>query len=260
MGVRENEINGAMMTNLGSEDDMKQAAQQLADNFLESDDEIEAVISKYADLGFSEYLVRNKVRSMADSIVSKETEESKYEILDNTMDYLESNDIYNWLGEEDRAAVQQSVSADAAKMAKQQAGYEQKYSEGEKYLAKVSGGDSDAYMKLRAAYIAANRKATAYGKSDNDSKNFYNAVTGSAYSKALKSALLQAKNGNPKLENASADQILAYYGASTQADTDGNSRLSQDEFKAYVQKSGMSRSAAAYVWSIRWPKGSNPYL
>ena len=260
MGVRENEINSAMMTKLGSEDDMKQAAQQLADNFLESDDEIEAVISKYADLGFSEYLVRNKVSSMADSIVSKETEESKYEILDNTMDYLESNDIYNWLGEEDRAAVQQSVSADAAKMAKQQAGYEQKYSEGEKYLAKVSGGDSDAYMKLRAAYIAANRKATAYGKSDNDSKNFYNAVTGSAYSKSLKSALLQAKNGNSKLKNASADQILSYYGASTQADTDGNSRVSQDEFKAYVQKSGMSRSAAAYVWSIRWPKGSNPYL
>lgn len=260
MGVRENEINSAMMTKLGSEDDMKQAAQQLADNFLESDDEIEAVISKYADLGFSEYLVRNKVSSMADSIVSKETEESKYEILDNTMDYLESNDIYNWLGEEDRAAVQQSVSGDAAKMAKQQAGYEQKYSEGEKYLAKVSGGDSDAYMKLRAAYIAANRKATAYGKSDNDSKNFYNAVTGSAYSKSLKSALLQAKNGNSKLVDASADQILAYYGASTQADTDGNSRVSQDEFKAYVQKSGMSRSAAAYVWSIRWPKGSNPYL
>ena len=260
MGVRQNEINSAMMTKLGSEDDMKQAAQQLADNFLESDDEIEAVISKYADLGFSEYLVRNKVRSMADSIVSKETDESKYEILDNAMDYLESNDIYNWLGGEDRAAVQQSVSSDAAKMAKQQAGYEQKYSEGEKYLAKVSGGDSDAYMKLRAAYIAANRKATAYGKSDNDFKNFYNAVTGSSYSKSLKSALLQAKNGNSKLENASADQILAYYGASTQADTDGNSRVSQDEFKAYVQKSGMSRSAAAYVWSIRWPKGSNPYL
>lgn len=260
MGVRENEINSAMMTKLGSEDDMKQAAQQLADNFLESDDEIEAVISKYADMGFSEYLVRNKVSSMADSIVSKETEESKYEILDNTMDYLESNDIYNWLGEEDRAAVQQSVSGDAAKMAKQQAGYEQKYSEGEKYLAKVSGGDSDAYMKLRAAYIAANRKATVYGKSDNDSKNFYNAVTGSAYSKSLKSALLQAKNGNSKLVDASADQILAYYGASTQADTDGNSRVSQDEFKAYVQKSGMSRSAAAYVWSIRWPKASNPYL
>ena len=260
MGVQENEINSAMMTKLGSEDDMKQAAQQLADNFLESDDEIEAVISKYADLGFSEYLVRNKVRSMADSIVSKETDESKYEILDNTMDYLESNDIYNWLGEEDRAAVQQSVSADAAKMAKQQSGYEQKYSEGEKYLAKVSGGDSDAYMKLRAAYIAANRKATAYGKSDNDSKNFYNAVTGSSCSKSLKSALLQAKNGNSKLENANADQILAYYGSSTQADTDGNSRVSQDEFKAYVQKSGMSRSAAAYVWSIRWPKGSNPYL
>lgn len=260
MGVRENEINSAMMTKLGSEDDMKQAAQQLADNFLESDDKIEAVISKYADLGFSEYLVRNKVRSMADSIVSKETEESKYEILDNTMDYLESNDIYNWLGEEDRAAVQQSVSADAAKMAKQQAGYEQKYSEGEKYLAKVSGGDSDAYMKLRAAYIAANRKATAYGKSDNDFKNFYNAVTGSSYSKSLKSALLQAKNGNSKLVDASADQILAYYGSSTQADTDGNSRVSQDEFKDYVQKSGMSRSAAAYVWSIRWPKSSNPYL
>nr|DAR17114.1 MAG TPA: protein of unknown function (DUF5401) [Caudoviricetes sp.] len=260
MGVRENEINSAMMTKLGSEDDMKQAAQQLADNFLESDDEIEAVISKYADMGFSEYLVRNKVSSMADSIVSKETEESKYEILDNTMDYLESNDIYNWLGEEDRAAVQQSVSGDAAKMAKQQAGYEQKYSEGEKYLAKVSGGDSDAYMKLRAAYIAANRKATVYGKSDNDSKNFYNAVTGSAYSKSLKSALLQAKNGNSKLVDASADQILAYYGASAQADTDGNSRVSQDEFKAYVQKSGMSRSAAAYVWSIRWPKSSNPYL
>lgn len=260
MGVRENEINSAMMTKLGSEDDMKRAAQQLADNFLESDDEIEAVISKYADLGFSEYLVRNKVSSMADSIVSKETEESKYEILDNTMDYLESNDIYNWLGEEDRAAVQQSVSTDAAKMAKQQAGYEQKYSEGEKYLAKVSGGDSDAFMKLRAAYIAANRKATKYGKSDSDSKNFYNAVTGSGYSKSLKSALLQAKNGNSKLVDASADQILAYYGASTQADTDGNSRVSQDEFKAYVQKSGMSRSAAAYVWSIRWPKGSNPYL
>lgn len=260
MGVRENEINSAMMTKLGSEDDMKQAAQQLADNFLESDDKIEAVISKYADLGFSEYLVRNKVRSMADSIVSKETEESKYEILDNTMDYLESNDIYNWLGEEDRAAVQQSVSADAAKMAKQQAGYEQKYSEGEKYLAKVSGSDSDAYMKLRAAYIAANRKATAYGKSDNDFKNFYNAVTGSSYSKSLKSALLQAKNGNSKLVDASADQILAYYGSSTQADTDGNSRVSQDEFKDYVQKSGMSRSAAAYVWSIRWPKSSNPYL
>lgn len=260
MGVLENEINSAMMTKLGSEDDMKQAAQKLADNFLESDDEIEAVISKYTDLGFSEYLVRNKVRSMADSIVSKETEKSKYEILDNTMDYLESNDIYNWLGEEDRAAVQQSVSGDAAKMAKQQAGYEQKYSEGEKYLAKVSGGDSEAYMKLRAAYIAANRKATKYGKSDNDFKNFYNAVTGSGYSKSLKSALLQAKNGNSKLVDASADQILAYYGASTQADTDGNSRVSQDEFKAYVQKSGMSRSAAAYVWSIRWPKGSNPYL
>ena len=260
MGVRQNEINSAMMTKLGSEDDMKQAGQQLADNFLESDDGIESVISKYADLGFSEYLVRNKVSSMADSIVSKETEKSKYEILDNTMDYLESNDIYNWLGEEDRAAVQQSVSSDAAKMAKQKAGYEQKYSEGEKYLAKLSGGDSDAYMKLRAAYIAANRKATAYGKSDNDFKNFYNAVTGSSYSKSLKSALLQAKNGNSKLENASADQILAYYGASTQADTDGNSRVSQDEFKAYVQKSGMSRSAAAYVWSIRWPKASNPYL
>lgn len=260
MGVRENEINSAMMTKLGSEDDMKQAAQQLADNFLESDDEIEAVISKYADLGFSEYLVRNKVSSMADSIVSKETEESKYEILDNTMDYLESNDIYNWLGEEDRAAVQKSVSGDAAKMAKQQAGYEQKYSAGEKYLAKVSGGDSDAYMKLRAAYIAATRKATEYGKSDNDSKNFYNAVTGSGYSKSLKSALLQAKNGNSKLVDASADQILAYYGASAQADTDGNSRVSQDEFNAYVQKSGMSQSAAAYVWSIRWPKGRNPYL
>lgn len=260
MGVLENDINSAMMTKLGSEDDMKQAAQQLADNFLESDDEIEAVISKYTDLGFSEYLVRNKVRSMADSIVSKETEKSKYEIIDNTMDYLESNDIYNWLGEEDRAAVQQSVSGDAAKMAKQQAGYEQKYSEGEKYLAKVSVGDSEAYMKLRAAYIAANRKATKYGKSDNDFKNFYNAVTGSAYSKSLKSALLQAKNGNSKLENANADQILAYYGASTQADTDGNSRVSQDEFKAYVQKSGMSRSAAAYVWSIRWPKSSNPYM
>ena len=260
MGVLENEINSAMMTKIGSEDDMKQAAQKLADNFLESDDEIEAVISKYTDLGFSEYLVRNKVRSMADSIVSKETEKSKHEILDNTMDYLESNDIYNWLGEEDRAAVQQSVSGDAAKMAKQQAGYEQKYSEGEKYLAKVSGGDSEAYMKLRAAYIAANRKATKYGKSDNDFKNFYNAVTGSGYSKSLKSALLQAKNGNSKLVDASADQILAYYGASTQADTDGNSRVSQDEFKAYVQKFGMSRSAAAYVWSIRWPKGSNPYL
>lgn len=260
MGVRENEINSAMMTKLGSEDDMKQAAQQLADNFLESDDEIESVISKYADLGFKEYLVRNKVSSMADSIVSKETEESKYEILDNTMDYLESNDIYNWLGEEDRAAVQKSVSGDAAKMAKQQAGYEQKYSEGEKYLAKVSGGDSDAYMKMRAAYIAANRKATEYGKSDNDSKNFYNAVVGSGYSKSLKSALLQAKNGNSKLVNASADQILAYYGASAQADTDGNSRVSQDEFKTYVQKSGMSQSAAAYVWSIRWPKGRNPYL
>ena len=260
MGVRENEINSAMMTKLGSEDDMKQAAQQLADNFLESDDEIEAVISKYADLGFKEYLVRNKVSSMADSIVSKETEESKYEILDNTMDYLESNDIYNWLGEEDRAAVQKSVSGDAAKMAKQQAGYEQKYSEGEKYLAKVSGGDSEAYMKLRAAYIAANRKATEYGKSDNDSKNFYNAVVGSGYSKSLKSALLQAKNGNSKLENASADQILAYYGASAQADTSGNGRVSQDEFKTYVQKSGMSQSAAAYVWSIRWPKASNPYL
>lgn len=260
MGVRENEISSAMMTKLGNEDDMKQAAQQYADNFLESDDEIEAVISKYTDLGFREYLVRNKVSSMADSIVSKETKESKYEILDNTMDYLESNDIYNWLGEEDRAAVQQSVSGDAAKMAKQQAGYEQKYSEGEKYLAKVSGGDSDAYMKLRAAYIAANRKATEYGKSDKDSKNFYNAVTGSAYSKSLKSALLQAKNGNSKLVDASADQILAYYGASAQADTDGNSRVSQDEFKAYVRKSGMSQSAAAYVWSIRWPKGRNPYL
>lgn len=260
MGVRENEISSAMMTKLGNEDDMKQAAQQYADNFLESDDEIEAVISKYTDLGFREYLVRNKVSSMADSIVSKETEESKYEILDNTMDYLESNDIYNWLGEEDRAAVQQSVSGDAAKMAKQQAGYEQKYSEGEKYLAKVSGGDSDAYMKLRAAYIAANRKATEYGKSDKDSKNFYNAVTGSGYSKSLKSALLQAKNGNSKLVDASADQILAYYGASAQADTDGNSRVSQDEFKDYVQKSGMSQSAAAYVWSIRWPKGRNPYL
>ena len=115
-------------------------------------------------------------------------------------------------------------------------------------------------MKLRAAYIAANRKATEYGKSDNDSKNFYNAVIGSGYSKSLKSALLQAKNGNSKLVDASADQILAYYGASAQADTDGNSRVSQDEFKAYVQKSGMSRSAAAYVWSIRWPKDSNPYL
>ena len=102
------------------------------------------------------------------------------------------------------------------------------------------------------------------GESGTGMAEFLRALEKSGYSTADMSALLQAKGGGDKLKNVSDEVRLEYYRAKNYYDdTDNSGSMNQEEFMAYVEKSGMKRSVANEIWDMIWTPGkkgsTSPY-
>lgn len=214
---------------------------------------------------FTTKVLSGWVDSWENKIITQETKERAGQLFDTAAENLTGQKLYKSMSEEEQIDLESSLN-EAAKTA---AKLEDKYMKaedlgtGERYLWNYAGKNADKWLALKAKYAAINQKAKGGADGTVKMEDFLRALENSGYSTEEQAALLQAKGGNSKLEKAEAETRISYYRAKVYGDTDGNGSLSQSEFKAYVEKSGMKRSVANEIWNMIWTPGkegsTSPY-
>lgn len=198
----------------------------------------------------------------------KATKERADRLYADAVDGLAGQRLYKNMSEEEQIDLESSLNEAAKTAAKLEAGYmiTSDLGEGEKYLYERTGKNKEKWLDLKAKYLmvsAQAKKVAQKGENGTGMAEFLRALEKSGYSTEEQAALLQAKGGNSKLEKAEAETKISYYRAKVYGDTDGNGSLSQSEFKAYVEKSGMKRSVANEIWDMIWTPGkegsTSPY-
>ena len=195
----------------------------------------------------------------------KATKDRADRLYADAVDGLAGQRLYKNMSEEEQIDLESSLNEAAKTAAKLEAGYmkAEKLGAGERYLWNYAGKNADKWLALEAKYAAINQKAKGGTDGTVKMEDFLRTLENSGYSTEEQAALLQAKGGNSKLEKAEVETRISYYRAQVYGDTNGNGSLSQSEFKAYVEKSGMKRSVANEIWDMIWTPGkegsTSPY-
>ena len=250
----------------------EQIAKDWKDLYVQATDEERAELAeKLGDIRvgdrklFTSKAMQAWVDSAEKTAQEKATKERADRLYADAVDGLAGQRLYKNMSEEEQIDLESSLN-EAAKTA---AKLEDKYMKaedlgtGERYLWNYAGKNADKWLALKAKYAAINQKAKGGADGTVKMEDFLRALENSGYSTEEQAALLQAKGGNSKLEKAEAETRISYYRAKVYGDTDGNGSLSQSEFKAYVEKSGMKRSVANEIWNMIWTPGkegsTSPY-
>lgn len=195
----------------------------------------------------------------------KATKERADRLYADAVDGLAGQRLYKNMSEEEQIDLESSLNEAAKTAAKLEAKYmkAEDLGTGERYLWNYAGKNADKWLALKAKYAAVTQKAKGGADGNVKMEDFLRALESGGYSTEEQGALLQAKGGNSKLEKAKAETRISYYRAQVYGDTNGNGSLSQSEFKAYVEKSGMKRSVANEIWNMIWTPGkegsTSPY-
>ena len=214
---------------------------------------------------FTTKVLNGWVDSWENKIVTQETKERAGQLFDTAAENLTGQKLYKSMSEEEQIDLESSLNEAAKTAAKLEAGYmkAEDLGTGERYLWNYAGKNADKWLALKAKYAAVTQKAKGGADGTVKMEDFLRALESSGYSTEEQGALLQAKGGNGKLEKAKAETRISYYRAQVYGDTNGNGSLSQSEFKAYVEKSGMKRSIANEIWDMIWTPGkegsTSPY-
>ena len=214
---------------------------------------------------FTTKVLSGWVDSWENKIITRETKERAGQLFDTAAENLTRQKLYKSMSEEEQIDLESSLNGTAKTAAKLEAGYmkAEDLKAGERYLWNYAGKNADKWLAMKAKYAAVTQKAKGGTDGTVKMEDFLRALESSGYSTEEQGALLQAKGGNSKLEKAKAETRISYYRAQVYGDTNGNGSLSQSEFKAYVAKSGMSRSTADEIWNMLWAPGktgsSSPY-
>ena len=214
---------------------------------------------------FTTKVLSGWVDSWENKIITQETKERAGQLFDTAAENLTGQKLYKSMSEEEQIDLESSLNEAAKTAAKLEAGYmkAEDLGTGERYLWNYAGKNADKWLALKAKYAAVTQKTKGGTDGTVKMEDFLRALESSGYSTEEQGALLQAKGGNGKLEKAKAETRISYYRAQVYGDTNGNGSLSQSEFKAYVEKSGMKRSVANEIWDMIWTPGkegsTSPY-
>nr|DAU43579.1 MAG TPA: PolyVal ADP-Ribosyltransferase [Ackermannviridae sp.] len=250
----------------------EQIAKDWKDLYVQATDEERAELAeKLGDIRvgdrklFTSKAMQAWVDSAEKTAQEKATKERADRLYSDAVDGLAGQRLYKNMSEDARADLESSMNGTASTAAKLEAGYmkAEDLKGGERYLWNCAGKNADKWLALKAKYAAVNQKAKGGADGTVKMEDFLRALESSGYSTEEQAALLQAKGGNSKLEKAKAETRISYYRAQVYGDTNGNGSLSQSEFKAYVEKSGMKRSVANEIWDMIWTPGkegsTSPY-
>ncbi len=218
---------------------------------------------------FTTKVLNGWVDSWENKIVTQKTKERAGQLFDTAAENLTGQKLYKSMSEEEQIDLESSLNEAAKTAAKLEAGYmiTSDLGEGEKYLYERTGKDKEKWLDLKAKYLmvsAQAKKVAQKGENGTGMAEFLRALEKSGYSTADMGALLQAKGGGDKLKNVSDEVRLEYYRAKNYyADADNSGSMNQEEFMAYVGKSGMKRSVANEIWNMIWTPGkkgsTSPY-
>lgn len=218
---------------------------------------------------FTTKVLRGWVDSWENKIITQETKERAGQLFDTAAENLTGQKLYKSMSEEEQIDLESSLNEAAKTAAKLEAGYmiTSDLGEGEKYLYERTGKDKEKWLDLKAKYLVVSaqaKKVAQKGENGTGMAEFLRALEKSGYSTADMGALLQAKGGGDKLKNVSDEVRLEYYRAKNNyADADNSGSMNQEEFMAYVGKSGMKRSVANEIWNMIWKPGkkgsTSPY-
>lgn len=250
----------------------EQIAKDWKDLYVQATDEERAELAeKLGDIRvgdrklFTSKAMQAWVDSAENTAQEKATKERADRLYADAVDGLAGQRLYKNMSEEEQIDLESSLNEAAKTAAKLEAKYmkAEDLGTGERYLWNYAGKNADKWLALKAKYAAINQKAKGGADGTVKMEDFLRALENSGYSTEEQAALLQAKGGNSKLEKAEAETRISYYRAKVYGDTDGNGSLSQNEFKAYVEKSGMKRSVANEIWDMIWTPGkegsTSPY-
>nr|DAE37296.1 MAG TPA: nuclease [Bacteriophage sp.] len=218
---------------------------------------------------FTTKVLSGWVDSWENKIITQETKERAGQLFDTAAENLTGQKLYKSMSEEEQIDLESSLNEAAKTAAKLEAGYmiTSDLGEGEMYLYERTGKDKEKWLDLKAKYLmvsAQAKKVAQKGENGTGMAEFLRALEKSGYSTADMGALLQAKGGGDKLKNVSDEVRLEYYRAKNNyADADNSGSMNQEEFMAYVGKSGMKRSVANEIWNMIWKPGkkgsTSPY-
>lgn len=218
---------------------------------------------------FTTKVLSGWVDSWENKIITQETKERAGQLFDTAAENLTGQKLYKSMSEEEQIDLESGLNEAAKTAAKLEAGYmiTSDLGEGERYLYERTGKDKEKWLDVKAKYLmvsAQAKKVTQKGENGTGMAEFLRALEKSGYSTADMGALLQAKGGGDKLKNVSDEVRLEYYRAKNYyADADNSGSMNQEEFMAYVGKSGMKRSVANEIWNMIWTPGkkgsTSPY-
>ena len=218
---------------------------------------------------FTTKVLSGWVDSWENKIITQETKERAGQLFDTAVENLTGQKLYKSMSEEEQIDLESGLNEAAKTAAKLEAGYmiTSDLGEGEKYLYERTGKDKEKWLDLKAKYLmvsAQAKKVAQKGENGTGMAEFLRALEKSGYSTADMGALLQAKGGGDKLKNVSDEVRLEYYRAKNNYDdADNSGSMNQEEFMAYVGKSGMKRSVANEIWNMIWTPGkkgsTSPY-
>lgn len=250
----------------------EQIAKDWKDLYVQATDEERAELAeKLGDIRvgdrklFTSKAMQAWVDSAEKTAQEKATKERADRLYADAVDGLAGQRLYKNMSEEEQIDLESSLNEAAKTAAKLEAKYmkAEDLGTGERYLWNYAGKNADKWLAMQAKYATVTQKAKAGTDGAVKMEAFLRALESSGYSTEEQAALLQAKGGNSKLEKAEAETRISYYRAKVYGDTDGNGSLSQSEFKAYVEKSGMKRSVANEIWNMIWTPGkegsTSPY-
>lgn len=250
----------------------EQIAKDWKDLYVQATDEERAELAeKLGDIRvgdrklFTSKAMQAWVDSAENTAQEKATKERADRLYADAVDGLAGQRLYKNMSEEEQIDLESSLNEAAKTAAKLEAKYmkAEDLGTGERYLWNYAGKNADKWLALKAKYAAVTQKAKGGADGTVKMEDFLRALENSGYSTEEQAALLQAKGGNSKLEKAEAETRISYYRAQVYGDTNGNGSLSQSEFKAYVEKSGMKRSVANEIWDMIWTPGkegsTSPY-
>lgn len=218
---------------------------------------------------FTTKVLSGWVDSWENKIITQETKERAGQLFDTAAENLTGQKLYKSMSEEEQIDLESGLNEAAKTAAKLEAGYmiTSDLGEGERYLYERTGKNKEKWLDLKAKYLmvsAQAKKVAQKGENGTGMAEFLRALEKSGYSTADMGALLQAKGGGDKLKNVSDEVRLEYYRAKNNyADADNSGSMNQEEFMAYVGKSGMKRSVANEIWNMIWKPGkkgsTSPY-
>lgn len=218
---------------------------------------------------FTTKVLSGWVDSWENKIITQETKERAGQLFDTAAENLTGQKLYKSMSEEEQIDLESSLNEAAKTAAKLEAEYmiTSDLGEGERYLYERTGKNKEKWLDLKAKYLVVSaqaKKVAQKGENGTGMAEFLRALEKSGYSTADMGALLQAKGGGDKLKNVSDEVRLEYYRAKNNYDdADNSGSMNQEEFMAYVGKSGMKRSVANEIWDMIWTPGkegsTSPY-